>query len=246
ELLSTIINEELEKINFTEDDITPIYHCKKCQDSGTVDGIKCQCYLDIIDALNKRELNSNTINKKGLSDIDDHIIKDEQKPIYNKLLGMLKETVKSFPNIARNFIVFCGATGSGKTYLANAMMCDFENKGFKVLSMSAFALNNAFLKYHTTFDGSAIDILQPIFNCDILMIDDLGTEPFFKNITNEYLISVINERTKVGKLTLVTTNLDSEKIIVRYSSRIASRLSDVNCSRVIDFNFDDLRYPKID
>lgn len=241
EFLTVIMDFELKKVSLTEKDIVPNYYCGICNDTGNVNGVKCQCYIDVFDTLSKRELKASTTKSTRLSDVKDDIISADKKEIYNKLINSLKRVVSSFPNLKTKFLVFCGASGCGKTYLANAMLNDFKARNFNVLSLTAFALNDAFLKYHTVFDGSTADILTPIMSSDILLVDDLGTEPFFKNITNEYLISVINERTSDGKLTIITTNFSPDMISTHYNSRINSRLSDNNTSKIIKFDFDDLR-----
>ena len=73
------------------------------------------------------------------------------------------------------------------------------------------------------------------------MIDDLGTEPMLKNVTVEYLLLVIEERQTKGRATLVTTNLDTDGILLRYGERIYSRLSHKQRSKIIEMNGKDLR-----
>ena len=73
------------------------------------------------------------------------------------------------------------------------------------LYIPSFNLNNELLSYHTTFDNTKN--LDRFLNPDVLVIDDLGTENMFKNITQEYLLYLLNERQRLNKTTIFTTNL---------------------------------------
>ncbi len=238
---SKIIQLELKKIGLNEKDIHPKYFCEKCNDTGSVLGVKCQCYIDVTDRLRKRELSADVLGDVSLDSLNSDRYVENQRATYDTLVGKMKKVVSMFPNMKTRFLIFSGATGTGKTYLANALTASFSNSGYETLIISAFALNKAFLKFHTTFDGSAANILDPITEVDVLLIDDLGSEPHLNNVTDEYLISIINERTKQGKLTIITTNLAANDFSKKYSSRIASRLSEKNISHFTNFAFDDLR-----
>ncbi len=67
-----------------------------------------------------------------------------------------------------------------------------------------------------------------MLDCDVLVIDDLGTESTLKNVTKEYLYTVINERWLHGKTTVITTNLTPAELMNRYGESIASRILDKN------------------
>ena len=110
--------------------------------------------------------------------------------------------------------------------------------------MTAFGLNNTSLKYHTTFDNTKSSILEPLLTCDVLVIDDLGTEPINKNVTLEYLYLVINERQLAGKPTIITTNLTPDGVINRYGERIFSRINNKLISLNIKLDGQDMRLKK--
>ena len=67
-------------------------------------------------------------------------------------------------------------------------------------------------------------MLDEFFDCDLLVLDDLGTEPMLKNVTVECLMILIGEREKNSKHTIFTTNLDQKQILIRYGERVLSRL----------------------
>ena len=117
-----------------------------------------------------------------------------------------------------------GKCGSGKTFLASCIASALSKNGFSVIMLSSFAFVNRMLKYHTTFDEDKLAYLEPLIDCDLLIIDDLGSENIFKNVTVEYLFHVVNERMNAGKHTVFTTNLDDDMIRTRYGERTYSRL----------------------
>ena len=114
-------------------------------------------------------------------------------------------------------------------------------KGYTAAIMTAFGFVENMRAYHTTFDDSKESYLSPVLDCDLLVIDDLGTESILKNITLEYLYLVLNERMISGKHTLVTTNLTPNDLASRYGERTASRLFDKRVAYAVPFPDEDLR-----
>jgi len=107
--------------------------------------------------------------------------------------------------------------------------------------LTAFEAVERMLKYHTTFDATKFSYLAPMLDCDVLIIDDLGSESMFKNVTVEYFFHVINERRLANKTTVITSNLTVDEIGIRYGERTASRLFDKSACYTAEFNFADSR-----
>ena len=143
--------------------------------------------------------------------------------------------------VKQNFIVISGKTGVGKTFITKCLAFELINKGFIVLFVSAFEMNKLMLSYHTSFDQNKQSYLDALIDPDVLIIDDLGTEPILRNVTIEYLYVVLSERSRLGRLTVITTNLDGTGILNRYNERIFSRLINKNESIFIKIEGDDLR-----
>ena len=80
-----------------------------------------------------------------------------------------------------------------------------------------------------------------MIDADLLVIDDLGTEPLYKNVTIEYLLSLISNRLENNKHFIITTNLSSAELIERYNERLISRLSDKTKNLHIPFKTKDFR-----
>lgn len=136
-------------------------------------------------------------------------------------------------------VVFTGDVGSGKTHLATCIYTRLLAEGYSALWTTAFGLGNLFLKNHTSLDkGSDIDAL---LGTDLLVIDDLGTEPLYRNVTLQYLYSVLNGRMLANKRTVITTNLTPEGIFDRYGERIFSRLNNKQSCVTVSMKGRDLR-----
>ena len=84
-------------------------------------------------------------------------------------------------------------------------------------------------------------MLDSLLDPDLLIIDDLGTEPVLRNVTKEYLLAVIQERMLKHKATLISTNLSPEQIFDRYGERLFSRITHKGKSLLINIEGNDLR-----
>jgi len=98
-----------------------------------------------------------------------------------------------------------------------------------------------FQKYVQSF-GTDTSAIEPMLECGLLIIDDLGTEPTIKNVTQEHIYNVINERTAKKLPFIISTNLSPAAIKERYDYRIVSRICDTKNSALIEFKGGDLRH----
>lgn len=225
----SILKQEKKKIlsalKLTEEDLKPQYSCPVCNDSGFVGGNMCECY--------KKRRNAEIVKASGLStDADctfenfntsictnEKQIKDQQK-----LKEKIEKWCNDHPNTKKKNIVISGQVGVGKTYISKCVANKMIEKGLSVYFVSAFDMNNMLLKYHTTFGAEKQGYIIPFIEADVLIVDDLGTEPMIKNVTENYLFLILSERDRFKKPVIVTTNLKSTDILDRYGERIYSRL----------------------
>lgn len=239
EKADTILKREsaLKKLGLTKRDITPNYECKKCCDTGFIGIEKCECFAKV-----QAKVSNETIGLQldALSDFDEAENYTELSLAYEKM----KTFVQKFPNVKRRNVVFTGGAGTGKTYLAGCVAKAVAKKGFNVIFLSSFNLNNVFIKYHSLYDPERQAGMDALINCDFLVIDDIGAEQLVKNVTAGYLLDLINERNLNGASTLITTNLSPEKLLQKYGERIYSRIFDKRNSAVMSFAGDDLRLKK--
>ena len=232
----------LQSLGMNESDFEAKYDCALCKDTGYIDGQKCSCL--------KSKINEKLIALSGLEltklyTFDDYDERIPTDPKHKELLGKVKELllsyVNNFPKNTRCNFIITGPTGVGKTFALECMTSEILKKGYTANFLTAFQLNSQFLKYHTCFDANKQSYLNLLLDPDLLVIDDLGTEPMLNNVTNEYLYLVLSERMLKQKATIISTNLDLNNLLDRYKERIFSRLTDKTKSILIKLDGDDLR-----
>ncbi|MFR5061841.1 MAG: ATP-binding protein [Christensenellales bacterium] len=227
----------IEKLN-VKDKLTPPPRCHLCRDTGRYNGSLCRC-------VKKLAIEEKTDNVefplRSFSDLDPGLFEDGAKDLVMRTAAELKAIAVKGENAKRKNINLIGGTGTGKTFLASCFAGEVSALGRTVVFITAFTFVDRALKYHTTFDGGRAESLAPVLDCDALIIDDLGTESMFKNVTAEYLYHVINERQLKGRTTVITSNLTINEIAGRYGERIASRLFDKKLCYTREFTFADIR-----
>ncbi len=224
------------------DKIEPMPHCPICNDTGrTADGF-CRCVKKL--AIESRSDNVE-FPLHSFDDIDYSLFLPGAKDFIEKTATILKEIADKGSNAKRKNINLIGGSGTGKTFLASCFAGESESVGQTVVFITAFTFLNRALSYHTSFDSGRAENLTPLLDCDVLIIDDLGTESMLKNVTAEYLYLVINQRQLRGLTTVITSNLTLNDIAARYGERIASRLFDRKLCYTREFDFADIRKIKI-
>ena len=214
--------------------LQPVVYCQKCNDKYYIDGHKCMCLKQELTDLLKKESGMNKFSSFAECDFNIFSESEKMKKVYDTLEKWCDNPLSS--KIV-NFGFF-GHTGTGKTFLTQCIADKLIKNGYFVYFTTAFNLHKNLIEYHTKNNN---ELLQNYINCDVLLIDDLGTENFIKNITENYFYTVINQRMLSSKPTIFTTNLDLNGIFERYGERIFSRLVNKQNSKVIWFENTDLR-----
>lgn len=218
--------------------IAPQYDCPVCKDTGKVNGKYCACFNREVAALLLKESGFDRLENFSQSNFSIFENSNQAKKIYEKMqLWCSADTNKKT-------VVLCGQTGTGKTHLLKCMANEIISQGKIAQVCTAFALNQKFLAIHTASENEKEHLIQALMYPDVLFIDDLGTEPVFRNVTREYLYLLINERQVRNLRTVITTNLFPNDIMDRYDERIFSRLVDQTKSIVIELGGKDLRVKK--
>lgn len=222
------------------------YHCCKCKDTGFIGNEKCSCFKQAIADLiyagsNIKSVleheNFSTFSFKYYS--DDYI--DEAtglSPLSNmqKIVAGCKSFVRHFDTKHDN-LLFLGNTGVGKTFLANCIAKELLDRGYTVVYLTAFRLfeileKNKFGKNEEAA-YTASNQFEYILDCDLLIIDDLGTE-LNNSFTTSQLYLIINERLLKQKSTIISTNLSLDNLNNNYGERINSRIiSNYSIRRIV-------------
>lgn len=220
--------------HFPDDYLKPVYDCYDCKDTGyKPNGEKCHCFIQSsIDLLytqsNIREIleeeNFNTFSYDYFSDKIDERTGNSPRDIITKAVEISKDFIRKFSYEYQN-ILLCGNTGTGKTFLTNCIAKEILEASYSVLYFSSTQLFNQLGK--ATFsknEDNITSIQSDITECDLLIIDDLGTE-----LTNSFvataLFTCLNERHLSKKSTIISTNLSLTDIRDKYSERISSRIT---------------------
>ena len=250
-----VLSKEKQKLlsdyHFPEDYLKPVYTCPDCKDTGyTKDGSKCHCFVQAsIDLLYTQsnikdileEENFNTFRLDFYSDKPDEKTGNSPLNAAAKAVETAKLFIRQFSLEYQNLLL-CGNTGTGKTFLTNCIAKEILEKSYSVLYFSASQLFAQLGEATFSRDESKKNsIQQDIVSCDLLIIDDLGTE-----LTNAFvatsLFTCLNERHLQKKSTIISTNLSLKDLRDKYSERISSRIS-LNY-KIIKLYGDDIRVKK--
>lgn len=242
----------LSKAGFEANYIENVYECSLCNDTGYIkEGVmsrRCGCYQKhMISILKKQSVmfnESQTFDRFSLdvySDVpnpEKFGINESPREHMQRVVVAVKHFVENFTDKSENNMIFSGRTGTGKTFLANCVMSALLDKGREVLFMPANALFKPFAVYENEERDAMNDLREMIYNCDLLIIDDLGSEKMTSSRYSEF-IDIINTRTAAGKKILITTNLSPKNIRDTYDERISSRL--LGMYDIYKFTGDDIR-----
>lgn len=231
----------LKALGLEERDITPQYSCLKCEDRGRSEEGVCDCRRNILNQL--------LLQRSGtLGDLEsfDNAKFDSKNSETKKIFKLLKDWTEKFPDVTKNTIYLTGAPGVGKTFLLKCVANELLKKGVFIFYTTAFKMNNDFLQYCWAKIEDKNEFLAPYLESEVLLLDDLGTEPMLNNITLDYLYLILNERILNGKTTIINSNLDIEQLLERYGERIFSRIVDKRNGLAIKFTGEDLRLKKSD
>ncbi|MDR0462441.1 MAG: ATP-binding protein [Christensenellaceae bacterium] len=154
-------------------------------------------------------------------------------PKHKSIYNWLAEYCEKFPTKIPNLVLW-GATGTGKTFIVNTVKQSLTDKKVRVEYATAFNMVNVFQKYVNSF-GRDDEQINDFLDCDVLIIDDLGTEPTIKNVTQEHIYNILNERLVNKRAFIITTNLNPDALYERYDERIARRITAKENSTLIEF-----------
>ncbi len=208
--------------------LTPHYTCPDCKDTGYIGSEKCHCFRRAISELLYDQSGIREVLQRENFDALSMEYYNQDLAIGSKnLYDYMREKIAFCRNYAAHFdenpgsILFYGPTGTGKTFLSNCIAKELLDSCHSVLYFSAIDLFNLFSRNRYGADADSID--RSVLACDLLIIDDLGTESV-NSFTASKLFYCVNERLNRGKGTLISTNLDPSHLRDIYSERILSRI----------------------
>lgn len=218
----------LHSIGYPADYTAVKYECEKCSDTGFVGTKMCECL--------RRELVLAGYESSGVGGLIrtqsfESFSLDYYKRTPNELrnMQMILDTCKAyaerFSEANGESLFFCGTTGLGKTHLSTAIAKVLIERGFDVVYDSAQNIISdfEFERFGRGYGDDSESRTDKYFECDMLIIDDLGTE-MANQFTVSCLYNIVNTRINHSKSMIISTNLAQNEIRERYSDRITSRL----------------------
>ncbi len=205
----------------------PTFKCNICNDTGYANGHLCECTEKLAKDICFKELSAKMPIENCRFDNfdlsfypDDGTGKTSPAAVAEKTLSICKNFVNTFP-CGKN-LLFSGKPGLGKTHLSLAIAGELIDKGYSVIYSPAQNIIDAILKERFSY-SDAEDVITAINDCDLLILDDLGTE-IATSASASVVYNIINTRILENKSTIISTNLDPDSIEQKYDPRVLSRL----------------------
>ncbi len=228
--------------------LTPSFQCDKCSDTGVIKSSGngpdtfCICYRQQLINCLYDQSNLSTVGAEGFESFlmeyypdvpnaERYGIKNSPRKQISDILDVCKNFSAHFSENETRNLLFSGPTGVGKTFLAGCISMEMMRKGYTVLYQSAPALFNTIYEYrynsanNDDWEGS---IYTNILECNLLVIDDLGTESP-TGMRYAELLNIIDTRlandTRQPCKTIISTNINLKKLFEYYDERVVSRLT---------------------
>lgn len=222
----------IEKMGYSKDYLEPPYTCRICKDEGFVQGRICSCHQKLLRDIACRNLS--TVSPLKISSFNSFNLsyypstpepetgispRQRMEEIYRYCLNYADNFSETSPSL-----FLYGATGLGKTHLSLAIAGRAIDRGHGVVYGSAQnILNKLQNEYFGRSDEPRGTTEQLLQDCDLLILDDLGSE-FPSSFTVSAVYNIVNSRLLTGKPVIISTNLSLRELEEKYSQRITSRI----------------------
>ena len=211
--------------------------CPVCRDTGWADGAMCGCLKALCAQEQLKALTAllNLTDEQDFNRLRLDVYSDQpwqgqsRSPRENmkRVVMVCEGFARQFPNYPLKNLLLSGAPGLGKTFLSGCIAREVSNRGCSVVYDTAINLFAAFETRRFTRDAGeerqARDTTRRYLGCDLLILDDLGSE-LTTPLAQTTLYEVVNSRLQAGLRTIISTNLSMDHIAARYTPQIASRI----------------------
>lgn len=231
-------------------DSTPA--CPLCGDTGWTSGGMCACLKQLCAQEQLRALTAllNLTDEQDFDRLRLDVYSDRpwqgqsRSPRENmrRVVQVCEGYARQFPGYPLKNLLLSGGTGLGKTFLSGCIAREVSRRGYSVVYDTAIRLFSAFETRRFTRDAGeerqARDDTRRYLGCDLLILDDLGSE-LTTPLSQSSLYEVVNSRLQSGRHTVISTNLSMDHIAQRYTPQLASRIGGLY--QELTFYGDDLR-----
>lgn len=241
----------LKGAGYPDNYLDPEYSCPICKDTGYTGSKKCVCFKNklLMESYTVSSL-GNIIESENFGTFDLNCYSDIFIPEHN---ASPRENMLSIVNKAKAFckdpngenLLFYGGPGLGKTFLCSCIAKELMDKGETIIYTTGWQLfqkiSDAVFRSEDSEDTYS-DVMEDILTCDLLIIDDLGTE-HINSFTSAEFFNIINQRLNNNRSVILSTNLSPEELYDKYSERAVSRI--MGGYKALLFFGDDIRIQKI-
>lgn len=250
----------LEEKGYNKAYLTMKFNCNKCNDTGYINISarleKCSCYKQqLIEHLSEHsnlklieKENFSSFNIEYFSDLVDQTrfgISISPRQNITNIKNRCVDFIETFSKLSGKNLFFSGSTGTGKTFMTNCIAKELIDNGHTVLYQTAPVLFNTISEYRMKSlkdDDFQTEAYKNIFDCELLIIDDLGTESQTAARYAE-LLTILNTRQINNTIkpckTILSTNLGAKKMEEFYTERVVSRI--IGDFEKLNFSGNDLR-----
>ena len=225
-----ILRQKKEKLlashGFTPADLEPDYLCSDCKDTGYIGQEKCHCFRrQIVDLLYEQSNIKDLLNTHNFSTLSYEYYTGEDLQRFKNSVRACKDFIATF-NFDYHNLFFYGTVGTGKSFLSGCIAKELIDLGYSVIYFSSSGLFERLARntFYSDSKDSLIEFYEDLYSCDLLIIDDLGTE-LTNHFSSSQFFSCLNERILRKKSTIISTNLSLQDLRDRYSDRIFSRIT---------------------
>lgn len=236
EQISREKKELLAQYGYPENYLDPVYTCPDCHDTGYIGDRKCHCFQKrIVEYLYEQSNLKEILDIENFSHFDiayypDDYIEESTgltpRDNIRRILMTAHDFCDNFGDCGQNLLLY-GNTGVGKTFLTHCIAKELLSQSYTVVYLTSIGLFDILEKNKFDRELSSLEkstTVSYIMNCDLLILDDLGTE-LTNSFTTSQLYQVIDSRLVHKKSTIISTNLSFDDLREQYSERIFSRLT---------------------
>lgn len=227
--------ERLVGAGYPYDYLDDVPNCRQCRDNGFLpDGTPCRCLMAYYTQEQNRRLSKLLdLGNQSFDTFSFRWYSDRVWPDYGySPLDNMKIVREICESYARNFprvgnLLFAGAPGLGKTFLSACIAREVSERGFSVVYDTAGHIFQQFesgkFGRDNPFEEDPDREVNRYLNCDLLIMDDVGTEMLTAFVQSAFY-RIINDRLTAGRRTVLSTNLSPEELARRYGEGAASRM----------------------
>ena len=220
----------LDNAGISQDMLKPKFRCRLCEDTGIYKDKECKC-------MKKRRIEKmytlsnihENMKEQNFEKFDSSLFSKE--PIlngvsqYDRILEISDTCREGIAGMEKTpfYALFMGGVGLGKTFLCSCLAKFAMEMGYSVVYATAYDIADVRVKVKfNRATGEDYETLDLINSCDLLIVDDLGTEGI-NSATNTEIFTVINNRLLNKKSLIISTNLSLKDINRIYGERVFSR-----------------------